>query len=195
MFPTPDLEQPQGFSGSGNGEEIRASTRALQQQIEAELARRRRQGLGNANRSVLIAGGFGQPIPAGLISNPVLMPIDKVVWLILHRQGRHEGESTLLPCYRDLARLANVTTKATVHAAVVVLRCTRWLTVCERQWNDSGQCRGELYVLNAGPLPLPDTLMLDANYLNFLERTAGHYKRRVRSVARHVLTELGHSAR
>ena len=195
MFPTPDLEQPQGFSGSATGEEIRASTRELQRQIEAELARRRRQGLANANRSVLIAGGCEHPIPAGLISNPVLTPVDKVVWLILHRQGRHEGESTLLPCYRDLARLANVTTKATVHGAVAVLRCTRWLTVCERQWNDSGQCRGELYILNAGPLPLPDTLMLDANYLKFLDRAALHYKRRVRNAARRVLTELGHSAR
>ncbi len=195
MHGTLDLEQQQGLSTLDAGRETRASTRELKRQIETDLARRRREGLGNANRSVLIVGGCDQPIPAGLISDPVLAPVDKVVWLILHRQGRHEGASSVLPCYRELARLANVTTKATVHGAVAVLRCTRWLTICERQWSDAGQCRGEVYVLNTGALPLLDTLWLDANYLNYLERTAGHYHRRVRRVARQILMNLGHPAR
>lgn len=192
MFDVRDSDQR--AESSAAGEAVRAATRNLQQRIETELTRRRRLGLGKANRAVLFAEAKGDEIPGELIVDTVLAPVDKIVWQILHRYGHRQGV-TLLPRYRELARLANVTSNHTIVGALAVLRCRRWMTVCERRWDDRGHRRGEVYVLHSGPLPLRDTLFLDTDYLDYLARATRHHRQRVRGVARQSLTEIAEPTR
>lgn len=188
MFDARDSDQCSESSGAGKA--VQATTRALHQRIQAELARRRRLGLGKANRAVLIAADSDCGIPGELIVDTALAPVDKIVWQILHRHGRRHGVSALLPCYRQLARQANVTSNHTIVGALAALRCRRWLTVCERSADDRGRRHGEVYILHGGPLPLQDTVFLDADYLDYLARATRHYRARVRGVARQTLNEI-----
>jgi len=70
------------------------------------------------------------------------------------------------------------------------LRMTRWLTLCASIRDAQGQFRGNVYALHDEPLPLIDTLHLDANYFRFVEQSLTHHHARVCRVATAVLDSL-----
>jgi hypothetical protein len=95
-----------------------------------------------------------------------------------------------VPPQAELARMANVSSTDTVWRALSILRCTRWLVASQKKC-----CRGNrhepcVYVVNATPLPIADTLFLDPDYLALLEKCTKHIHARVRSVAGVVLSQL-----
>lgn len=162
----------------------------MDRSINTALADERRAGLWNAHWTLLVRDFEGTPIPDALIVDAVLEPIDKIVWQVMDVHARGAVDATTLPRYRELARQVNVTTRGTVSRAMAMLRCTRWLTVCERFWGHRTRRRGNVYVLHAVPFPLADTMFLDPGYLEFLDRATRYDRKRVRLVAQQVLGDI-----
>lgn len=164
---------------------IRSETRALDRLIKIAQADQYRIGPRKGTWALLVRDFNRDLTPAQLVVDPVLEPVDKVVWLILQHHARRAV--TTLPRYPELARQANVTTCKTVSRAMAMLRCTRWLTICERNWGHRKRRRGNVYVLHATPFPVDDTMFLDPGYRDFVDLATRHGRKGIRAVARCVL--------
>lgn len=150
------------------------------------------------------------------MQDPMLEPVDRIVWMVL-RQSAVRGR---FPSYAQIGRAANVASKSTVSRAIAILRATRWLARYEesaaqrenrlsihdagrrpiQDTNDRSTYRAgreaamETYVLVDSPLPVPDVMYLDGQYLKFLRFAQANSHARVRRVARDVLATLEEGA-
>lgn len=171
-------------------------------------------------RAVLFAETGHPRWPDRVMTDPILEPVDKMVWMVL-RESAVRGR---FPSYAQIGRGANVASKSTVSRAISILRVTRWLvryaqsgtsgpTHGERRWSiqdassrpirDASSRSGhrtdrgaalEAYVLVESPLPVPDVLYLDAGYRKFLQFSQVNSHARVRKVARDILASLQDAA-
>ena len=142
-------------------------------------------------RPLLMLGPDGSNLSSALIMDPVLAPVDKIVAAVLIMLARKPGrEPPLFPSQPQIARLANVAAKDTIWRALLILRCTRWLTVFESETYKSDRMRSIGFAINARSMPVADTLYLDPYYVSFLEKTAEHAHARVRKVAGDNLRQL-----
>ena len=135
-------------------------------------------------------GNRHDSFPALVLQDPMLEPVDKIVWMVMAQAGRATGTSTAFPSYREIQRRANVASSATVSRAITILRATRWLSICARVRDSGGRFRGSVYALHDEPLPLPDAIRLDAEYMAFLETSRTHRHGRVRRIADVVLESI-----
>lgn len=168
---------------------ISSRVRALEAVIAASL-----DALANANRrpaqeALLFVGNWNDALPRLLIQDPVLEPVDKIVWAVI-KTCADPRRGTAFPSYLTIARLANIRAEGTVARALAILRATRWLTLCGRARDARGQFRGSVYALHDEPLPLVDTLHLDQTYLRFAYQAAEHRHARVAVVATGVVRSL-----
>lgn len=164
-------------------------TMALQALIDASI-----DALGQIDRSkngeaLLFIGNWNDALPRLLIHDPVLEPVDKIVWAVI-KTCTDPRRGTAFPNYATIARLANVSAEGTVTRALAILRVTRWLSLCGRARDRRGRFRGSVYALHDEPLPLPDALHLDPEYLVFTHRSTAHSHARVALVASGVLRSL-----
>jgi hypothetical protein len=130
-----------------------------------------------------------------VIKDPVLEPVDKLVWMAIMLGVQETGGNTAFPGYGAIGRIANVASRSTIARAIAILRATRWLTLCRRVRTRSGRFCGNVYALHDEPLPLADACHLDADYRVFLRQAAEHTHRRVRAVAQGVLQSIDEDAR
>ena len=180
--------------GKSNGlPTVRRRTLELKQRIQESAAR----GAASArSRRVLIAEQGPPTWPERVLRDPVLESVDKMVWLVL-RQSAIRGH---FPSYARIGRAANVSSKSTVSRAIAILRATRWLArYAEKGKRGSSheESRGAgivVYALHDAPLPVPDTLHLDAGYLDFLKFAQAHPHARVRKVVQDILVSLDDAA-
>lgn len=169
---------------------LRPETHALDALIQATIERAQRDSGDTHSDAMLFMGNWHQSFPTLVVQDPVLEPVDKLVWMVIMLQARETGGSTAFPRYDYLARKANVSSTSTVSRAIAVLRATRWLTLCARLREASGRFRGNVYALHDEPLPLADALHLDPDYMKFLQQSLGHHHARVRLVAKGVLDTI-----
>ena len=170
--------------------DIRPETRAIKELSAAKLTRGRSHYDGTRLRPLLLLNSGCDEWPSTLLSDRVLQPIDKVILLLAITIARQAAKDAYLPPQRALAMMANVSSPDTVWRAISILRCTRWLVACQRRY-----CKGRLsepcaYAVCSRPLPMPDTLFLDPDYVPFLEKSVRHGHGRVRAVADLVLSQL-----
>ena len=125
-----------------------------------------------------------------MIQDPVLEPVDKLVWMVIMLAVGETGGNTAFPGYEAIGRMANVSSRSTIARAIAILRATRWLTLCARLRQSSGRFCGNVYALHDEPLPLADALHLDSNYMAFLSQALAHGHARVRAVAQGVLDAI-----
>jgi hypothetical protein len=134
--------------------------------------------------------------PVMVIQDPVLEPVDKLVWMAICLQLHECGGDAIFPTYDKIAKTANVSSSATVSRALTILRLSRWLTLCTNHTmssvaSDVGRgVQGNAYVLHDESLPLMDTNYLDPSYQSFLRESTEHYHARVKTVARGLLEEV-----
>ena len=135
----------------------------------------------------------GPPMwPERVLKDSLLEPVDKMVWMVL-RQSAIRGR---FPSYARIGRAANVSSKSTVSRAIAILRATRWLARYAEKGkrgasHEASHAAGiVVYALHDAPLPVPDTLHLDAGYLNFLQFAQAHPHARVRKVVQDILASL-----
>ncbi len=144
---------------------------------------------GPVDRMVFL-GNRHQSIPTAIVKDPILEPIDKLVWMVIMLAVHDTGGHSAFPGYDAIGRLANVASRSTIARAIAILRSTRWLTLCARRRRINGRFRGHIYALHDEPIPLVDALHLDQHYLSFLRRALDHAHRRVASVAKGVLDSI-----
>ncbi len=169
---------------------IRSETLALDALIQETIAQAESsKGQGPADR-MLFLGNRHQSFPTAVVKDPVLEPVDKLVWMVIMLSVRETGGTTAFPGYDSIGKMANVSSRSTIARAIAILRATRWLTLCARVRKTSGRFRGNVYALHDEPLPLADALHLDADYMSFLENALGHGHARVRTVAQGVLDSM-----
>jgi hypothetical protein len=146
-------------------------------------------GQGPGDRMIFL-GNRHQSFPTAVVNDPVLEPVDKVVWMVVMLAVCETGGNTALPGYDAIGKMANVSSRSTIARAIAILRATRWLTLCARVRKARGRFRANVYALHDEPLPLADALHLDANYMAFLRHAQGHGHARVRTVAQGVLDSI-----
>lgn len=170
--------------------DIRPETYALDALIRETIARGRCGGSTPAADALLFLGNWHHAFPALVVEDPVLEPVDKLVWMVVYRSAHGTGSKAVFPSYADIARRANVSSSSTVSRAIVILRATRWLSLCARSRDANGRFAGNVYALHDEPLPLADALHLDPGYMAFLQDSANHHHARVRRVAAAVSESL-----
>lgn len=170
--------------------DIRPETYALEALIRKTLARTRPRVGGPATDALLFLGNRHHAFPAVVVQDPVLEPVDKLVWMVICQAGQVSGVRPDFPSYTDIARLANVSSTSTVSRAIAILRATRWLSLCARSRSSNGRYAGNVYALHDEPLPLSDALHLDPGYMAFLQDATKHHHARVRRVVAAVFASL-----
>lgn len=168
--------------------DLRPETYALDSLIQATI--RRVQRAPGHQDAMLFMGNWHQAFPTRVVRDPVLEPVDKVVWMVIMLQAREPGGRTAFPSYTTLAQQANIASTSTIARAIAILRLTRWLSLCARLRARTGQFQGNVYVLHDEPLPLADALYLDEDYMAFLQHSRQHAHARVRKVAQAVVDAL-----
>ena len=174
---------------------LRPETHALDALIKATVERVKNQVNDDAADAMLFMGNWHQAIPALVIQDPVLEPVDKLIWMVIMLHARNTGGRTAFPSYETLASKANVSSTSTISRAIAILRLTRWLTLCAKVRQKSGQFRGNVYILHDEPLPLLDALHLDGDYMGFIKQSTEHHHARVQAVAKAVLESLDQDIR
>jgi hypothetical protein len=139
---------------------------------------------------MVFLGNRHQSFPAVVVTDSVLEPVDKLVWMVIMLAVCETGGNTTFPGYDSIGKLANVSSRSTIARAIAILRASRWLTLCARVRKANGRFRGNVYAVHDEPLPLADALHLDPNYMAFLGNALGHGHARVRAVAQGVLDSL-----
>ncbi len=129
-------------------------------------------------------------MPPALLKDTVLQPVDKIVLLLIMIITRQSTGDAFLPTQAELARMANVASVDTIWRALLIRRCSRWLTSCQKMWTKRGLIEPSAYVANAKPLPFADTLFLDPQYVEFLKKSTGHIHARVRKIASEFLSQV-----
>lgn len=140
--------------------------------------------------SRLISDNQHTLFPVMVIQDPVLEPVDKLVWMAICLQLHESGGNAIFPTYDKIAKTANVSSSATVSRALTILRLTRWLTLCAKASDVGRGVHGNAYVLHDESLPLMDTIYLDSSYQSFLRESTEHYHARVKTVARGLLEDV-----
>ncbi len=140
--------------------------------------------------AVLCIGQRHHAFPSLVVTDPILEPVDKIIWMVIWQQGAAAGLAAAFPKYSELACRANVSSDSTVGRALAILRATRWLSLCARVRGVNGRYRGNVYALHDEPLPLRETLILDTEYMAFLERAVRHHHARVRAIAAGVVASV-----
>ena len=169
---------------------VRPETLALDALIKETIARVEASTDGDATDTMLFLGDRHQSFPTAVIKDPVLEPVDKLVWMVIMLAVRETGGNTAFPGYDVIAGMANVSSRSTIARAIAILRASRWLTLCGRIRKASGRFRGNVYALHDEPLPLADVIHLDGDYMAFLNKAVGHGHARVRAVVRGVLASI-----
>ena len=170
--------------------EVRPETRALGRSVTAALARHKRRYQGTWLSALVLLQSNSTDLPAALIEDTDLEPVDKLIWLVLMSRACNGDGVAVLPTQLELARCANVAARQTVANSLSILRCRRWMTVCRISWRKGGQQKGSAYALNVTPLPIADTIHLDPHYRTFLQESTGHGHARIRRAAKDVLGQL-----
>ncbi len=169
---------------------LRPQTHALDALIQATIERAQRDSSSTHADTMLFMGNQHQSFPTLVVQDPVLEPVDKLMWMVIMMQAREIGTNTAFPSYEILAKKTNVASTSTISRAIAILRATRWLTLCARLREASGRFRGNVYALHDEPLPLADALHLDPDYMTFLQQSLAHHHARVRLVAKGVLDTI-----
>ena len=139
--------------------------------------------------TVVYLGNWHVAFAKILLQDPVLRPEDKIVIMNI-MVSASPGAVAAFPSYEYLGGKSNIRGRATIADALAVARITRWITLCRRVRDARGRWRGNIYALHDEPLSLADTVRLDADYMQFLNRCCTHRRHHVRRLAEAVLATI-----
>ena len=104
---------------------LRSDTLALDALIKAAIARVETTAGSGPAESMLFLGNRHQAFPTAVISDPVLEPVDKLVWMVIMLAVGETGGHTAFPGYAAIGTMANVASRSTIARAIAILRATR----------------------------------------------------------------------
>lgn len=145
---------------------------------------------------LLFFGNQHETVPTRLLFDPYLTSRAKLAWQLIKYKAR-EFQSSFFPSYEALAKLLSdkpydeaLLSRKLVSQTLLLLRLTRWLTLCETVRNEQGQVVGNFYILHDEPMPIIDTIQLNHDYIALLEKSIHHKDSFVRGVANHIVENL-----
>ncbi|MDW0618459.1 STY4528 family pathogenicity island replication protein [Mannheimia haemolytica] len=147
-------------------------------------------------QGLLFVGNKHETVPLRLLTDSYLSPRAKVAWQMI-KLNAYQFQGTAFPSYDELALWLSdrafqgkSVSRKVVSQTLLLLRLTRWLTLCETVRNERGQVLGNVYVMNDEPLSLADSLQLNGDYLKLLEKSAKHADPLVCAVANAIIDEM-----
>ena len=141
------------------------------------------EGDGAVGGSLLILAPRLQSVPATVIREGTLSPVDRLAWMVIFQAAVEGGGTAVFPSYRALTTTANLGSSATVSRALASLRILRWMTVNRRKAPGEGTDGLTVHTLHGHALTVADTLLLDPGYRAYLEGARAHHHARVRALA------------
>lgn len=146
--------------------------------------------VGAADESLFYYGNYQDALPRRLIVDPILRPVEKIVWAILRTCVVHPQLPGVNPSQDEIARLANVSSRTTIATALTTLRLLGWLVTGDHRPGEDGQYRARIYLLCDQPLPLPELIALDARYPALVRRCLKHSNGHLRQIAHAIRSYL-----
>lgn len=150
----------------------------------------------NTEQGLLFFGNQHETVPTRLLYDPYLTPRAKFAWQLIKHKAR-EFQGGLFPSYEVLGKLLSdkpylnaSLSRKTVSQTLLLLRLTRWLTLCETVRNELGQVKGNVYLLHDEPIPILDAIQLNEDYLHLLHSATKHKDVVVRGVATHIVDNI-----
>lgn len=147
-------------------------------------------------QGLLFVGNKHETVPLRLLTDKYLSPRAKVAWQMI-KLNAYQFQGTAFPSYDELALWLSdrafqgkSVSRKIVSQTLLLLRLTRWLTLCETVRNEKGQVLGNVYIMNDEPLSLADSLQLNQDYLKLLEKSAKHNDPLVQEVANAIIDEM-----
>lgn len=147
-------------------------------------------------QGLLFVGNRHETVPLRLLTDPYLTPRAKTAWQMI-KLNAHQFQGSVFPSYNELALWLSdrafqgkLLSRKVVSQTLLLLRLTRWLTLCETVRNERGQVLGNVYVMNDEPLSLSDCIQLSDDYLRLLEKSARHQDPLVQDVATAIIDDI-----
>lgn len=158
--------------------------------LQRTIAQVREGGAEGSRDAVLFLGPRHHTFPALIVDDPILEPVDKIIWMVIWQRGAGGRTQALFPTYAEISAKAHIGSDSTIARALAILRATRWLSLCARVRGKQGKFRGNIYAVHDEPLSLTDAMQLDPEYLQFIDTAKTHPHPRVCKVATGVLAAL-----
>jgi hypothetical protein len=124
-----------------------------------------------------------QAVPSGIFIDPVLKATDRNVLCVMRTQMSQDSK-LVMPTYREIKRMANIGSDATVSRAISILRLTRWIVRAEVLRDLGGRIIRVVYDICDEPECLQTVIAQDTSYLGFVETSQFHNHPAVAHAAR-----------
>lgn len=169
---------------------------AREKLLEKSKQKNQETGADKSFQGLLFVGNKHETVPLCLLTDSYLSPRAKVAWQMI-KLNAYQFQGCTFPSYEELALWLSdrafqgkSVSRKIVSQTLLLLRLTRWLTLCETVRNERGQVLGNVYVMNDEPLSLADSLQLNGDYLRLLEKSAKHADTLVSAVANAMIDEM-----
>ncbi|MBW9271961.1 MAG: hypothetical protein K1566_20155 [Candidatus Thiodiazotropha sp. (ex. Lucinisca nassula)] len=140
---------------------------------------------GRVDLSVRHSGIPHQALPTGIFIDPTLKATDRNV-LCVFRTQMSETSKMAMPTYREIKRMANIGSDATVARAISILRLTRWIIKVGDIRDDGGRIIRTAYDICDEPECLQTVMDRDTSYLDFVKHMHSHNHPAVAHMAKSV---------
>ncbi|MFC1040817.1 STY4528 family pathogenicity island replication protein [Pasteurella multocida] len=147
-------------------------------------------------QGLLFVGNRHETVPFRLLTDKYLTPRAKTAWQMI-KLNAQQFQGAVFPSYDELSHWLSdrafqnkALSRKTISQTLLLLRLTRWLTLCETVRNAHGQVLGNVYVMNDEPLSMMDCLQLNEDYLRLLEKSVKHSDPLIRDVAAAIICEI-----
>ncbi|OOF78810.1 hypothetical protein BKG93_06150 [Rodentibacter ratti] len=151
-------------------------------------------------QGLLFVGNRHETVPVRLLMDKYLTSRAKMAWQLIKLHSM-QFKGAMFPSYDTLALWLSdrsyqqkPISRKVVSQTVMLLRLTRWLTLCETVRNSHGQILGNVYVMNDEPFSIADSLVINDDYLRFVEKMAKHRDPILRDVALSIVDEVVQSS-
>lgn len=142
---------------------------------------------------------FGNPhetVPLRLLQDPYLTVRAKYTWQMIRYHAKAFA-SSLFPSYEKLQELLSdklyrqeKVSRKIVSQTLLLLRLTRWLTLCDTKRDEKGRVLGNVYIIHDEPIGITDAVHFDSSYLKLLAQSTKHNDRVVQEVAQHIIESI-----
>ena len=142
--------------------------------------------------SLIYMGNHHDSVPRDLVMDPLLDSGEVHTWMLMKIHINNPHLPSSIPSQNDLMGLLKCS-RPVVSRHMQVLRALRWITLCDEVRSDDGRIRGHVYAQHDAPLSIQDTLVLDQNYIDFLEKPCtGDVLKRLRMIKEAALRQIHH---
>lgn len=137
---------------------------------------------------IIYSGNPHETVPRRLLLDNRLTPLERNAWQVFRLLVNGDGV-TAFPTYEQLRPYLGMqpgkpASRETVAKTLTLLRLTRWLSLGRRvRHGQSGQIRGNVYLLHDEPVSPAEALEFDKDYLQLLGQSMEHANRAIRDSA------------